>query len=164
MLVSYVYTLGLGLFLHLAWTILHFCLFFSGLVLLLCLYPMFHNAWHICKYSIHIWKNNEFVFPSPSKMPIHVKPELEVGDDDASKLGTNTEPLASAILRKLCECWRWDEKGTGRYFTAVPFYRTPGRTLVAVLHPTQLYYTWPGFFTNPDSFLTSDSVFLIHVY
>ena len=56
-------------------------------------------------------KRNEFVFPSPSNTPIDIKPELEVRDDDVSKLDTNKEVLVSAILKKSCECWRSEENG-----------------------------------------------------
>ena len=48
---------------------------------------------------------------TPFKMLIDIKPELEVWDDDVSRLDTNKEVLVSAILRKSCECWRSEEKG-----------------------------------------------------
>lgn len=98
------------LFLHLTWTILHCYWSFSCFVLLFHLYHTFHNAWYTRSYSINIWKRNEFILPSPSKRPIHIQPELKVGDNDVSKLDTNIETLISAILRKSCECWWSDEK------------------------------------------------------
>lgn len=92
-------------------------------------------------------------------MPIYIQPELEVGDDDVSKLGTNTEALVSAVLKESCVRCQSDEK-TGWQMLQVQSIPLDSRECVGC--PSS--HTAATCMANSDSVPISDPFSLIHLY